>query len=64
MLFRFIVWLIIGFIIAKIFGVLLKTVRNFLFPPSYIKGSVRDRKENREQHEIQDVDYEEIKDKK
>lgn len=61
---RVIFWIIISFIAAKIFGAVLRTVRIIFFPGNPLKPKVHRPQQRQSSHVIEDVDYEEITDKK
>ncbi|MDD8017146.1 MAG: hypothetical protein PHP42_02110 [Bacteroidota bacterium] len=60
---RFIAWLIIGFILAKILGAVLRALRN-LFQPAPPQHPVQPRQGKQPYTNVQDIDYEDVSDKK
>jgi hypothetical protein len=61
---RFIVWIILIYIFAKVIGVILQIVRPFFKPPQQPKSTVHAKKTNPQFDNVQDADFEDITDKK
>lgn len=64
MLIRFIVWLIVGYIIAKILGVMIYSIRKFFSSGEPKKTVYSSSKSKQVYRDVQDIDYEEIEDTK
>lgn len=64
MLIRFIVWLIVGYIIAKILGAVLYTIRKYFSNGEAPKNVYPSAAPKQRYHNVEDVDYEEIEEKK
>lgn len=58
---RFIIWMIIAFIVVKFLSVALRAVRKFLQPGKFVHPSSQQKPQS--YSDVQDVEYEEIKDK-
>jgi hypothetical protein len=63
MLLRFIIWMIIIFIAAKIAGVIIRYIRALITPNRHINNS-RHQQTIKEEHSIEDIPYEDVTDKK
>ena len=63
-MFRFIVWIICIYIIAKILGVLLQFVRPFFGTPRKPQPTIRVKETRQQFDNVQDADFEDITDKK
>lgn len=59
---RYILWIILIFIVVKIAGEIIRYVRQLLTPNNHIKSSIQHREEKGSG--IEDVPYEEINDNK
>ena len=63
-MFRYILWIIIIYIFAKIFGAILQVMRPFFTPAQKPQPKVREKKAKEQFDNIQDADFEDITDKK
>jgi hypothetical protein len=63
-MFRFIVWIICIYILAKIFGVLLQFIRPFFEAPRKPQAAVREKETKQQFDNVQDADFEDVTDKK
>ena len=61
---RFIVWIILIYVGAKILGVVLQFVRPFFDPSRKPKSTVQDKQTKQQFDNVQDADFEDITDKK
>ncbi|MGA7160549.1 MAG: hypothetical protein WBZ48_06085 [Bacteroidota bacterium] len=61
---RFIVWIILIYIFAKLLGVLLQIVRPFFGTPRSPVSGVQMKKTKQQFDNVQDADFEDITDKK
>ena len=64
MIWRFVLWLILFFIIAKVLGVVLQFLRQIFAPQQKPKDSVGRKKSSTQFNEIEDAEYEDISEKK
>jgi hypothetical protein len=61
---RFVLWLILFFIVAKVFGVVLQFLRQVFAPPQKPRDGVGRKDSGSQFNDIEDADYEDITDKK
>lgn len=61
---RFIVWIILIYIFAKVLGMVLQIVKPFFSPPQQPQSKVHEKKTKEQFDNIQDADFEDITDKK
>ena len=61
---RFIVWIILIYILAKILGVVLQIIRPFFAQPRKPRPTVQMKETKQQFDNVQDADYEDITDKK
>lgn len=64
MLLRFIVWIIIGYILAKIIGAVIQVIRKY-FSSNRSSQSIHSQREKKQVYrDVQDVEYEEVEESK
>ncbi len=61
---RFMVWIVLIYIFAKVLGVVLQIVRPFFGPPRIPQSGVQMKKTKQQFDNVQDADFEDITDKK
>ena len=61
---RFIVWIILIYIFAKVLGVILQFVRPCFSPRKQPQSTVHEKKTKQQFDNVQDADFEDITDKK
>lgn len=61
---RFIVWIILIYILAKILGAVVQFLRPFFLPPKQSQPTVREKQTKQQFDNVQDADFEDITDKK
>ncbi|HTR81776.1 MAG TPA: hypothetical protein VMM58_09120 [Bacteroidota bacterium] len=60
----FIFWIIIAYILVKVFGVILQMARPYFNPQQRPKSPVREKRTKEQFNNIQDADFEDITDTK
>ena len=57
---RLFIWIVIGFIIAKIIGAVIQVFRNLLAPPKVPQKPIEPGKKQEDYKNIEDADFEDI----
>ncbi|HTX18003.1 MAG TPA: hypothetical protein VMG34_05010 [Bacteroidota bacterium] len=61
---RFLIWIILIYLLAKVLGVVLQVVRPLFDPPESPQPTVRVKQNKSQFDNVQDADFEDVTDKK